>query len=152
MQELKKILTIFTPEIIQLPINILNQSFLEKNLLQSLKKKKIEIHARSIFLQGILLQSYENIPGYFKNKKPIIKYFEYLNAKNISPLKFCLKFLSNIKEIDKFVVGFKDLNQLKLFLNCLKKINKFKIKQKIYNNFKSRDLKLIDPRKWRINV
>ena len=146
--ELNKILKVFTPEIIQLPINIMNQSFLEKNLLQSLKKKKIEIHARSIFLQGILLQNYENIPDYFKNKKPIKKYFEFINIKKISPLKFCLKFLSNIKEIDKLVVGFNDPNQLKSFLNCLKKNNKFKMNLNTYNSFKSKDLKLIDPRKW----
>ena len=81
VKELNKILTVFTPEIIQLPINIINQSFLEKNLLKSLKKKKIEIHARSIFLQGILLQNYENLPDYFRNKKPLKKYFEFLNIK-----------------------------------------------------------------------
>jgi predicted aldo/keto reductase-like oxidoreductase len=149
--ELNKILKVFTPEIIQLPVNIINQSFLEKNLLRSLKKKKIEIHARSIFLQGILLQNYENIPDYFKNKKPIKKYFEFINIKKVSPLKFCLKFLSNIKEIDKFVVGFNDLNQLRLFLNFLKKIDKFKMSLKTYNNFKSTDLNLIDPRKWKKN-
>lgn len=151
VKELNKILTIFTPEIIQLPINIINQSFLEKNLLKFLKKKKIEIHARSIFLQGILLQNYDDVPDYFRNKKPIKKYFEFINIQQISSLKFCLKFLSNIKEIDKFVVGFNDASQLKLFLNCLKKINKFKMNFKTYNNFKSSNPKLIDPRKWNKN-
>tara|TARA_B100000989_G_C19472812_1_gene441500 strand:+ start:188 stop:1057 length:870 start_codon:yes stop_codon:yes gene_type:complete len=151
VHELKKILTIFTPEIIQLPINIINQSFLKKNLLKSLKKKKIEIHARSIFLQGILLQNYENIPDYFKNKQPIKKYFEFLDIKKISSLKFCIKFLSYIKEIDKFVVGFNDINQLRLFLNCLKKINKFEMSFKTYDNFKSTDPKLIDARRWKKN-
>lgn len=151
VKELNKILTIFTPEIIQLPISIINQSFLEKNLLKFLKKKKIEIHARSIFLQGILLQNYENVPDYFRNKKPIKKYFEFLNIKKISSLKFCIKFFNNIKEIDKYVVGFNNLNQLKLFLNCLKNINKFKMNLKTYNNFKSSDPKLIDPRKWKKN-
>lgn len=153
VKELKKILTVCTPEIIQFPINIINQSFLEKNLLKSLKKKKIEIHARSIFLQGVLIQSYENIPTYFKRKKPIKKYFDILNIKKISPLKFCLNFLDNIKEIDKYVVGFNDLNQLKIFLDNFKKKNyKFKIKSKVYNDLKSTDLNLTDPRKWKIDV
>tara|TARA_A100001015_G_C15037614_1_gene737358 strand:- start:633 stop:1502 length:870 start_codon:yes stop_codon:yes gene_type:complete len=151
VKELNKILKVFTPEIIQLPINIINQSFLEKNLLKSLKKKKIEIHARSIFLQGILLQNYENLPDYFIKKKPLKKYFEFLNIKKISSFKFCIKFINNIKEVDKYVVGFNDVNQLRLFLNCLKEINKFKMNFKAYNNFKSSNPKLIDPRKWKKN-
>ena len=40
VHELKKILTIFTPEIIQLPINIINQSFLKKKFIQIFKKEK----------------------------------------------------------------------------------------------------------------
>lgn len=151
VKELNKILTIFTPEIIQLPISIINQSFLEKNLLKFLKKKKIEIHARSIFLQGILLQNYENVPDYFRNKKPIKKYFEFLNIKKISSLKFCIKFLKNIKEVDKYVVGFNDVSQLRLFLNCQKEISKSKMNFKAYNDFKSSNPKLIDPRKWKKN-
>ena len=40
VQELKKILTIFTPEIIQLPINILNQSFFREKFITKFKEEK----------------------------------------------------------------------------------------------------------------
>ena len=55
--ELNEILKVFTPEIIQFPLNVFNQSFNDKKYLQSLKHKGIELHARSIFLQGLLLKN-----------------------------------------------------------------------------------------------
>ena len=59
--ELENILKIFTPDIVQFPVNVFNQSFFEENLLKKLKKKKIELHARSIFLQGLLLKKKKSI-------------------------------------------------------------------------------------------
>ena len=47
--ELDNILKIFTPDIVQFPLNVFDQSFNDKNYLKSLKQKKIELHARSIF-------------------------------------------------------------------------------------------------------
>tara|TARA_Y100000389_G_C17399668_1_gene484586 strand:- start:259 stop:1128 length:870 start_codon:yes stop_codon:yes gene_type:complete len=150
--ELKKILKIFKPEIVQLPINILNQTFLENNLLKTLKKKKIEIHGRSIFLQGLLILNYNKIPKNFKNNKALVKFFKFIENTKISSLEHCIKFIQNIKEIDKYVVGFNSLAQLKQFLECLKNINQINANKKIYDSLKSKDLKLIDPRKWNSDV
>ena len=43
----------FIPDVIQLPINILDNSFYKNGTLKDLHTKGIEIHARSIFLQGL---------------------------------------------------------------------------------------------------
>ena len=64
---LKKILKKFRLDLIQVPFNILDQRLLKKNLLKTLKKKGIEIHVRSIFLQGILLLKHTQLP--YKLKK-----------------------------------------------------------------------------------
>ena len=128
--------------------NILNQTFLEKNLLKTLKNKKIEIHGRSIFLQGLLLLDHKKIPKNLINNKALIRFFKFIKNTKISPLEHCIKFVQNIKEIDKFVVGFNSLDQLKQFLKCLKNINQININRKIYDSLKSKDLKIIDPRKW----
>ena len=53
----EKILKEINLDIVQVPLNILNQSFLQKNILKVFRKKKIEIHARSIFDQGILAEN-----------------------------------------------------------------------------------------------
>jgi len=48
----------FEIDIVQGPLNIFDRRFLTSGLLKDLKKSSIEFHARSIFLQGILLSNY----------------------------------------------------------------------------------------------
>ena len=63
-KEIARTLKIFKPKIIQFPINIFNQNVLSKKMINFLKKKKILIKARSIFLQGLLLQQSLNKSRY----------------------------------------------------------------------------------------
>ena len=44
----------FNIDLIQLPLNIFDQRFIESGCLQFLKDKGIEIHTRSLFIQGLL--------------------------------------------------------------------------------------------------
>ena len=59
--EIKKILKFWKPDIIQIPLNVFDQRFLKNDFLKKIKRSGIEIHARSCFLQGILLNSMLNI-------------------------------------------------------------------------------------------
>ena len=67
-QFLEEILKIFKPDIIQCPINIFDNRLTKNNFLKRFSDKGIEIHARSIFLQGLLLQDGNKIPE-IKNYK-----------------------------------------------------------------------------------
>ena len=44
-----------TIDVIQAPLNVLDQRIDHSKNLNFLKRKKIEIHVRSIFLQGVLV-------------------------------------------------------------------------------------------------
>ena len=46
----------FKPDLIQVPLNVFDQRILETGWLKKLQKDKVEIHVRSIFLQGLLLK------------------------------------------------------------------------------------------------
>ena len=61
-KEFFKVLKHYKPEIIQAPLNIYDTSFAEKKIIDILKKKNIEFHARSIFLQGMLLLDKKKFP------------------------------------------------------------------------------------------
>ena len=52
---LKKICNNFKPDILQCPYSIIDRRLEKNRFLQYLKNKKIEVHVRSIFLQGLLL-------------------------------------------------------------------------------------------------
>ena len=54
-QQIDSILELYTPDIVQLPLNLFDQRLLESGHLEKLKRRGVEIHARSVFLQGLLL-------------------------------------------------------------------------------------------------
>lgn len=112
----EKILKKINLDIVQVPLNILNQSFLQKNILKVFKKKKIEIHARSVFHQGILAEN-ENalkLDIESEKKKKIENLLIVLNQKNYSLFEAAIWFIKQIKEIDVAIFGVHTLDQLQM--------------------------------------
>lgn len=70
-EELKQIIDRYVIDIVQLPLNIFDQRFVP--LMSDLKEKNIEVHARSIFLQGLLL-------NWKTLSEKLIKFENYFNA------------------------------------------------------------------------
>ena len=97
IEKLKKIINKFKIDLVLLPFNIFDQRTLKKNFLKSLKEKNIEIHARTSFLQGLLLMPRKDIPLKFS------KYYKYFDnweklVKKLKKSKYeiCLQYaLSN---------------------------------------------------------
>ena len=63
-EEAEELFDRFDFDLIQLPCNIYDQRFLQSDVLARLKAKKVEIHARSLFLKGLILKpnAIVNIP------------------------------------------------------------------------------------------
>lgn len=142
---LKYIISRFNLDVVQCPYNILDQRILTTGWFDRLKNKGIETHVRSIFLQGLLVNKSIYGKKYFKKwHKDISNWFKWLEINNISPIDYCLSDLSR-QDFDKIIIGINNFNNLKEIIN-FKKID---IKKTL--NFKSNDLKLIDPRKWKKN-
>lgn len=142
VKELNKIILKFKIDLVNLPLSIINRDFLKKNYLIFLKKKKIKIHVRSIFLQGILL-NYKNLKDTKLNKNNFfVRWDKWLNVNKISPLQACLAFVKQIKEIDKIIVGIDNFEQLKEIFTTYRLIKKISVPKFVI----SRDLK--DPSKW----
>lgn len=112
----EKILKKINLDIVQVPLNILNQSFLQKNILKVFKKKKIEIHARSVFHQGILAENENALKLDIENekKKKIENLLIVLNQKNYSLFEAAIWFIKQIKEIDVAIFGVHTLDQLQM--------------------------------------
>ena len=78
-RSLKKIRNFNFVNLVQAPINLFDRRFTEKKILNFLKKRKIKLQARSIFLQGKLLDNLKKA-SYKKNK--IFKdYYYWLSKK-----------------------------------------------------------------------
>jgi aryl-alcohol dehydrogenase-like predicted oxidoreductase len=131
---LSNIINKYPIDIVQLPLNILDQRFLF--LLPVLKERNIEIYVRSIFLQGLLLMDYSQVPAYFNSIKPI------LNKIPRDKIGFTLNFIKNINEIDKVVVGVTSKKELEEISLAYHK-NTFD-----YSDFCVNDVAMINPSLW----
>ena len=130
-------------DFVQLPYNVFNQTSSNKKIINNLKKRNIEIHARSIFLQGTLLKEKINLPNKLKKlKNLIIIWKKWLEVNKINPIDACLNHALQNKKIDKIVIGFDSIDNFKEILKFKRqKINIQKFKFNIDQN-------LLDPRKW----
>ena len=147
-QDYKKIIRYFKPDILQVPGNIFDRTFLTKNFLNEIKKKKIKLHVRSIFLQGIILSDMQLINKKFKRWKNIFHSWEkFCQYHNSSKIEIATNFLFNYPLIDKIIVGFNNKNQFLEFLK-IKKLN-LKIPNFINKDKKSIE-KLIKPYNWNL--
>ena len=149
--QIKFLLNNFSFDLIQLPISIFNQRLIKNNSLLELKKKNIEIYARSIFLQGLMFLNEDALP------KKLSKFKDYINRVNIISLKYkfskeeiALLFVNAIDEIDKIVIGIEKIDQLQRNVKILSKSKSFnKIKTLInFEDFFIKDINIIDPRRW----
>lgn len=142
--ELDQLWKQFQPEIIQMPYNILDQRLKTSGWLQKLHEHGVEVHVRSIFLQGLLLMSKEQRPEKFKRWNTLWEAWDqWLEEQKITPLEACLGFAIAETAIDHVVVGVDSLPQLEQSLDSLTK-EPGQIPQELIIN----DQNLINPSNW----
>lgn len=144
---MNKVLKKFNLDIVQIPVNVLDNRFVKNNLLKKLKRKKIEIHVRSIFLQGLLLEN--RYPKKIKKFEFIFDKFNmFLKKNNVSALNYCLGYVLKFKEIDKILVGIRNSEDLAEILDFKKNFYKFNRFNKFTIHNKRELNTLINPLKW----
>lgn len=113
-QQIDRVMDRFPMDLIQLPVNALDHRLLQSGHLQELKRIGVEIHARSAFLQGLLLMEQQAIPGYFASVRGRLEsYHRYIGEQGLTPLQAALGFVTGIPEIDQVVCGVNDARQLR---------------------------------------
>lgn len=134
------------PDIVQLPYNILDRKF--ESYIDSLKKKKIEIHVRSVFLQGLYFMDANCLPSkLLPLRNPLIKLKKLCKSRSISMLELCLSFVLKNKNIDYIIVGVESLQQL-IQINKVFKNNDNSLKAKWFDLNFSCNENLLNPSNW----
>jgi aryl-alcohol dehydrogenase-like predicted oxidoreductase len=134
----------FDFDLIQVPFNVFDTRLVEGGQLQKLKNKKIEIHARSVFLQGILL-NFHSLPEYFSTwREQFVEYQLIVKESGLSLLEYALNFVIGFEEIDKVIIGVENCNQLQEAISSLEVKNNINYKDNGLN-----DPFLVNPSNWR---
>ena len=132
--------------VFQVPLNILNINKDKINNLKKLKKKYgFEIHARSIFLQGILLMQTSMLPKkLLRIKKKINQIKIFTEKKNIKIVNYLISIIDNLNLVDCILIGFKNYDEFKVLLNY----KKIKLNHKEIYKYSIIEKNILDPRYW----
>ena len=133
----------FDFDLIQLPFNVFDVRLIEGGQLQTLKNKRIEVHARSVFLQGVLLDFYHDSNHFITWQEQFKKYQVVVKESGMSLLEYALNFVLNIQEIDKVLVGVNSEVQLDEIMQSVKKSVSLE-------SYPIDDINLLNPSLWKI--
>lgn len=102
------------PEIVQAPYNVFDQKIQDSGWLQKLSDRGVEVQARSVFLQGLLLQDDRQRDKYFRRWPEKFKQFaDLLEKTGSTPLEICLQFVLANPLFSKIIVGVQNAQQLR---------------------------------------
>jgi aryl-alcohol dehydrogenase-like predicted oxidoreductase len=114
--------------------------------LARLRQAGTEVHARSVFLQGLLLMTGANRPARFNRWQSLWdEWHRWLNAAGVSPLQACIRFAVANGGFDRLVVGVESRMQLREIL-----ANLDTAPPQVPATLQSEDLDLINPSRWNV--
>ena len=143
-KQLQSILENFDIDIVQLPFNILDKRLIDSGMLVKLQNRGIEVHARSVFLQGLLLMSNQDRPRKFHRWNALWKtWHEWLNDNQITALEATIRHAVSMPEISKVLVGVDTADQLKEIF-----IGSSGIFPNIPDELFTNDTNLLNPSNW----
>lgn len=111
--ELEQALEMCDIDLVQSPFNLIDRSLFTSGWLQRLSESGVEIHARSVFLQGLLLMSRAEVPKKFEPwSKLWDDWHSWLSEQSVSATKASLNFVQGFSQFDRIVVGVDTVEQL----------------------------------------
>lgn len=136
----------FPIDIIQPPTNILDQRLIKSGHLEHLKKRGIEIHLRSAFLQGALLMDTAKLPSHLQVGR---KYFngvhDLARSNGLSSLQVALCFIKGVQEADYVILGVSTARELYETLSYYTAAKSLEESSLACSN-----LDIIEPYRWRV--
>jgi len=147
---LEKILQDNLPvHLVQIPFNVLDQRF--AYLLPELAARNIEVHARSIFLQGLFFKTTANLPAFFSSLKPTLETIQQITAASGVPLPaLLLSFVHSFPEVSKLVTGVTSVAELAANISYVHSIEALTPYQASLKKLACTDENLILPFNWKL--
>ena len=142
--ELETICNQYDVDIVQAPLNIVDRRLITSGWMVKLHDRGIEVHARSIFLQGLLLMTYgSRNPAFDRWASLWQNWRDWLRVENLTPLQACLGFVLAHAEISRVVVGIDSLAHFQEILTTAD----YKVAD-TPNDLACNDINLINPSRW----
>ncbi len=135
-------------DLIQLPLSLYDQRLLFDGTLDLLHSKGIAIHARSIYLQGLLLTPANDWPSWIckriKDRHRLLE--EFALKKPCELIDVALGFIKSLPNLEAIVVGICSQDELKQLLTHWNKSTPWQSDE--FKSWSISDTSVIDPRYW----
>ena len=143
--QIDRLLDRYAIDLIQIPINVFDQRLLRSGHLDKLKKAGIEIHSRSVFLQGLLLMEPSEVPSYFESiRQHLIRYQEKMRQEGLTLVQAAIGFVAGMDLIDVVICGVNNHNQLQDICSSFRPVPIDN-----YAEFALSDESIINPSLWK---
>jgi aryl-alcohol dehydrogenase-like predicted oxidoreductase len=143
--ETDAVLARFSPDLVQLPLNALDQRLLRDGTMKRLTNRGIAIHVRSLFLQGLLLQDPAHCPARLSQTLPLLKNWWFTcHDRDVSPLAAALGFGLDIPGIERIVVGVHSAAHLREIIAA----TQTSVTGLDWAALATHDTAAVDPRRW----
>lgn len=145
-QELDEICSVWMPDLVQAPSNVLDQRLITSGWLSRLQDGGVRVHIRSAFLQGLLLMPPEARPDWFSPWRDLLdNWHHWCMCEGISPLQGALSHALGLPGIERVVVGVDSLEQLREIVLAAGTQS-----PPLHSSFASSALELIEPSRWNL--
>lgn len=106
-------------DVVQAPLNILDNRIESSGWLKQLSEHKVEVHARSIFLQGLLVSRQLQKTALFQQWRETFKRWnDFSDASGRSDLANCVGHVKSFDQVSQIVVGVDSVTQLREVLDA----------------------------------
>jgi len=140
--ELDGIIGKFDINVVQAPLNVFDRRIL--GVLDRLTALKIEVHVRSVFLQGVLIASPKDRPQRFQPWSEHFAMFDnWVLSTGVSAMACCLGFALQQPGVAKLVIGTTSAESLTEIMNSVPNMH-----LEVPADLQSSNEQLIDPRVW----
>lgn len=134
-------------DIIQIPFNLFDNESQRKEVILKARKKGIEIHTRSAFLQGLFFMDIKKLPFSLNTLKDDLKQLALLQEKHkLDTTTLALQYVLQKTYIDNVVIGVDSEKQLLANLDVVNK--NYKIPHQEIDAIDIENKELLNPSNW----
>jgi aryl-alcohol dehydrogenase-like predicted oxidoreductase len=113
-EDLEPLMSKYPIELVQAPLNVFDRRLVTTGWMRRLHTAGVEIHARSIFLQGLLVMPPHIRPRLFDHWDDYFdRWHRWLNTVGYSPVQGCIAFVGAYPEVSRVVVGVENRRQFR---------------------------------------
>ena len=144
-EELDDLCPAVMPDVVQAPFSVVDRRLLTSGWLSKLAKLGVEVHARSVFLQGLLLAHGDSRPREFDRWTALWDAWEsWLVEHRMTATEAALGYVMSVPEFERVVVGVESAHQLGEIVAAARPR-----REDVPGDLASVDEDLVNPSRWR---